>query len=159
MATMTKAKTGKALEIISSNMVEIAEHEAAMNADIMLAKKRFEKQTKHLKDQNKELFARVEAYAQDARQELFGKSKSASFPGGSVGFRVSSSLDLVGDGNWDDVLQHCIDLEEEDLIVVKESINKSALKSRKDLHKTVGVDIVAKETFWAKTLDGTLIKA
>ncbi|HWP52217.1 MAG TPA: host-nuclease inhibitor Gam family protein [Clostridia bacterium] len=101
----------------------IDEQEIEMNRQINEVKDNTELMTRPMREKVKVLEQHIKEFVDNHRAELGGKNKLLTF--GKVGYRLSSKLMIP---HAADVLRRLRELGLNDCIIVKESINKEAVK-------------------------------
>lgn len=119
----------RALREIGECEIAIETLEADMNREINDAKAKAEKVAKPLKTAITVLEAQIKLFVEDNKNGLEGKSRDLNF--GTVGFRRSTSISY-STAKTAEVLEALKERGMTDCIIVKESVNKDALKLHTD---------------------------
>lgn len=92
---------------------------------------------------------RLEEWAETARAALWAGKKSKKFRGGSMGWRLSSALELRA--KPEDVLQRLVDHKLFEAIKVTESLKKAVIKDYPaSLQVELGVEFVTRDKFFVE---------
>lgn len=138
----------KALREIAECEIGIETLEADMNRKINDAKVEAEKLGKPLQTAIEVLEKQIQAFVEDNSSDLTGKSKYLNF--GSVGFRKVTRISY-STKKTDEILESLKKHGMINCILVKESINKEALKLYSDKEITkVGAKRVVEERFYCE---------
>lgn len=88
-------------------------------------------------------------FAELRKAELFTVKKSMHLQFGTIGFRASTKLKLIGKMSWERVLQALRDTGQKACIRVKEEPDKEALKGLEPNHlQSLGCKVVPQDTFF-----------
>lgn len=88
-------------------------------------------------------------FAELRKAELFTVKKSMPLQFGTIGFRASTKIKLIGKTTWERVLQALRDTGQKACIRVKEEPDKDALKGLEPGHlQSLGCKVVQQDTFF-----------
>ena len=161
---------GKALELLQKQLAKYVELQQRIDAkaaerdrDRAILEADFETATLTTRTKLEELKAQLEAWAQDNRDELFGKKKSITVGDVKIGFRFGQPVIEWKNGNElrddDQLIERIHDKSEtagrtekkllEDCLIVKTTLSKTKVKDLPEtLHDTLGIKVMQTEKFF-----------
>lgn len=138
-----------ALREIAENQIALGDIEAAMNLQILGAKKSAEVESKPYADRIAKLERDIKEYVDDHRSELDKNKKTRTLNFGEVGYRLSTTVGLPkAKEKIEDIIRKLKARGMTDCIVVKEDVSKENLKKYgEDTVNAVGASWKQKDVF------------
>lgn len=139
-----------ALKEIAEKQLALMEIEGEMNKQMNGIKQSAALEAKPHQDRVDKLSKDVEAFVTEHRGELGGKTKVLNF--GATGFRLSTKVIIpAAKEKLVDIIRSLRARKMEDCIIVKESVDKEALKKYgEDAVLKVGAKFKKEDTFWCE---------
>ena len=141
-----------AMQELASLERKAAEINAEMNERIDLAKANAAKEVAPIVQRAKELRASMTIFATLNKADLFKKKRSMETTFGTFGFRKSTMLTTLKGFKLADVLERLKELDLNEAITIKASVNKDALRAWTDEKlETVGIKRKTTDEFFIET--------
>ncbi len=153
---LTRAICADHVRAFAEKQIAINAAEAAMNAELVAVKERYENEIVSLKNEQKIHAKKIELWAMENPQEFDNDRKSIEFLCGTIGHRTGNpSVATIGGWTLARALKVVISRGMRDFVAVKESLSKEAIlaayrekKIDAGTLRTLGLEIRSAEKFF-----------